>query len=520
MTRNPPDQLHFISLRLRSAAACTYVLLLSGCISMAGILPQAKTKQANALAAGEAITTAASMAWPTENWWQAYQDPQLNSLVTQAIIGSPTLRVAQARVALTQAYAQAMQAQTLPVIGADVSLTRERFTELQFIPPPWGGHTHWNNKATVSLAYDLDLWGRQQSIWRAAVSETQTAAAERQQVKLTLQTATVSRYVQLAMEFALRDVAIEHAHEVEQLISIVSRSYAAGLSTKMEVYEAQTPLPLARAQIEAIDSRISLLRNQLAALTGQGPGAGDTITRPKLRLEVATGLPDKLPASLIGRRPDVIAYRWRVEAAQDNIAAAKAAFYPNINLIAFIGMQAIGFGQLISSAASIAGVGPAISLPIFDGGRRRGNLSAKTANYDIAVEGYNEVLVNALQDVADQLLLLQSNAQQRRQTEQALAMASKAHDLAKMSYRAGLNNYLHVLTTHETMLQQQEIIVQLQAARLASYAGLMRALGGGTMVVGLIEMPVAGQVAPSATPLATTLATPQNTPARTVQPKP
>jgi NodT family efflux transporter outer membrane factor (OMF) lipoprotein len=485
MMRDPIDQLLFYGLRLRSAAPCAYMLLLTGCISMSGIFPQAKTKEANTLAPGKTIAAAANMAWPKDDWWQSYQDPQLNSLVTQSINGSPTLRAAQARVALSQAYAQTMQAATLPLIGADISTTRERFTELQFIPQPWAGHTYWNNKATASLAYDLDLWGRQDSIWRASVKETQAVAAEKQQVKLALETATVSRYVQLAMEFALRDVAEEHAHEVEQLISIVNHSYAAGLSTKMEVYEAETPLPLARAQIEAIDGRISLLRNQLAALTGQGPGAGDTITRPKLLLDVATGLPEQLPASLIGRRPDVLAYRWRVEAAQDNIAGAKAEFYPNINLIAFVGMQAIGFGQLISSAASIAGVGPAISLPIFDGGRRRGNLSAKTASYDLAVESYNEVLVNALQDVSDQLLMLQSNAKQRRQTELALAMASKAHTLAKTSYRAGLSNYLHVLSTHEVMLKQQEIIVQLQAMRLASYAGLMRSLGGGT-----IDMPV------------------------------
>jgi len=192
-------------------------------------------------------------------------------------------------------------------------------------------------------------------------------------------------------------------------------------------------------------------------------------------------LPDKLPANLIGRRPDVLAYRWRVEAAQQNIEGAKAAFYPNINLVAFIGFQALGFGQLISNAAAIAGAGPAISLPIFDGGRRRGNLTAKTASYDIAVDSYNETLIKALQDVSDQLAVLQSNAKQRKETEKAQATALKAHALAESSYKAGLSNYLHVLVTHETILRQKEIIAHLQAARLDTYAGLMRALGGGTI---------------------------------------
>ncbi len=448
---------------------------------MSGILPQAKMAEPNQLKTDLAIAEAPAIDWPDEQWWHAYRDPQLDHLITQSIQGSPTLHAAQARITLSKAHAESMQAETKPNIGAEVSAVRERFTELQFIPPPWGGQYDWNNKAAISLAYDLDLWGRQESIWRSAVGESRATAAEAQQVKLGLETAIVRTYVQLAMEFTLRDIAEEQLHELEELIAISKRSYKAGLSTKMELLEAETPLPLARAKIESIDSRIKLLRNQLAALSGQGPGAGESITRPALTLNAAIGLPDKLPANLVGRRPDVLAYRWRVEAAQQNIEGAKAAFYPNINLVAFIGFQALGFGQLISNAAAIAGAGPAISLPIFDGGRRRSNLTAKTAGYDIAVENYNEVLVKALQDVSDQLTVLQSNAKQRTETEKAQTTALKAHELAESSYKAGLSNYLHVLVTHETILRQKEILAHLQAARLDTYAELMRALGGGTL---------------------------------------
>lgn len=466
---------------LKSSVVIACMTGLTGCISMLGIEPHARTSSPDQLDTGTVITAAAHIEWPKEDWWRSYQDPQLDKLVTETINDSPTLRIAQSRVTLSQSYAESMKAETMPTVSGDVSVTRERFTELQFIPPPWAGHADWNSKATVSLAYDLDLWGRQESIWRASVDETRAAAAERQQVKLALETAVVRTYVQLATEFSLRDVASEHLHELEQLSSIVKRSHAAGLSTKMEVLEAETPIPQARARIEGADARIRLLQNQLAALTGKGPGAGERITRPQLRLDAVTGLPTQLPANLIGRRPDIMAYRWRVEAAQQHIASAKAAFYPNINLIAFIGFQALGFSQLISSAANIAGVGPALSLPIYDGGRRRGNLSAKTASYDIAVDSYNEILVRALQDVSDQLVILQSNARQRKEADTALATASKAHELAKASYQAGLSNYLHVLHTHGIVLNQQEAIVQLQAARLDAYAGLMRALGGGTL---------------------------------------
>lgn len=454
----------------------------TGCISSKGVKPHAKNIEANDLEVGKTISAAkAGIAWPNEDWWKLYGDQQLDALIIKTLSASPTLREAQARVAMSQAYVDSTHAESLPNVGAGADFTRERFTELQFIPPPSAGNSAWNNKMAASLSYDLDLWGRQESIWKGAVDETLASSAEVQQVELELVTAVVRNYIQLSMQYALRDIAVERLTQVKQRVSIVSRSLAAGLSTGMAVSEAETPLPLANAKIEAIDEHIALLRNQLAALSGQGPGAGDHISRPILVLEAPIGLPDALPANLIGRRPDVLAQRWRIEAATQSIDGAKAAFYPNINLIAFIGFQALGFGQLISNAAAISGVGPAVSLPIFDGGRRRSNLSAKTASYDMAIENYNNVIVRALQDVSDQLVILQSNAKQHTEVEKSLVLAQKTYTLSKVSYHAGIENYQHVLDVQTAVLNQQEIACQLQAVRLSAYAGLMKALGGGVM---------------------------------------
>ena len=468
-------------------SVCISLLLLVGCVSMSGITPQSELLKPGKLDAGKTITQAATIAWPKQDWWKIYHDPQLDSLIAKAVEGSPTLNAAKARVALTQAFADSARAETLPNISGNASVIRERFTELQFIPPPWGGHSDWNNKATIALAHDLDLWGRQESIWQGSLDESKAAAAEMQQVKLGLESAIIRSYVQLAMEFALRDIAEAHQSQLKERTAIARRALAAGIGTQMEVVETETELPTAHAHIESINTRIDLLRHQLAALSGQGPGAGEAIQRPSMSLNYLVGLPDQLPANLIGRRPDVLAYRWHVEAASHNIEGAKAAFYPNINLLAFVGFQALGFNQLLSSAAGIAGVGPAISLPIFDGGRRRGNLSAKTAGYDIAVESYNEAVIRALQDVSDQLVILQSNIKQRNDAALAMTSAHKAHMLAEKSYHAGLTNYQHVLETHAVMLRQQEIATQLEAVWLDGYANLMRALGGGTIEYRLDE---------------------------------
>ena len=454
------------------------------CVSMKGIFTHSSKLDPAKLEQSKVVTqTELSTVWPNETWWKAYQDPQLDALIGKAIADSPTLQVAMDRVSLSGAYVDNTKAQKMPMVGADASLVRERFTTLQFIPPPDAGSTEWNNKITANLTYDLDLWGQKSSIWKGAIDESYASAADFQQVRLELVTALVQNYAQLSMAFALRDVEEERLHLLKERISIARRELSAGLSTEMAVSEIEVLLPLAEARIERVDEHIALLRNQLAALSGQGSGAGDRILRPTISLSAQIGIAENLPANLIGKRPDLVANRWHIEAAAQGIESAKADFYPNINLISFVGFQALGFGQLLSNAGAIAGVGPAISLPIFDGGRRRSNLSANVSKYDMAVDRYNEILVHALQEVTDQLVILQSNSKQKKQLEQSLASAQKSYALAKISYGAGLENYQHQLLLQEVVINDKEKLVQLEAQRMQAHAVLMKALGGGVTSV-------------------------------------
>ncbi|MDA8225926.1 MAG: efflux transporter outer membrane subunit [Betaproteobacteria bacterium] len=464
---------------LRQAIFPVIGLLLAGCAGVPAIVPQSSLKDANTLDAGRMIKGSARIEWPETAWWTTYHDPQLDGLVTQAIAGSPTVRAAKARVALAQAFADARASATAPQVNADASATRERFTALQFIPPPWGGHTDWNNSATFSLSYDLDLWGRLKSQWRSSVDAVHASAAEAQQVRLELENAVVRSYIGLALAFSLRENAQRRLEQLDLRIAIERRRLAAGLGTQMAVTEAEARLPVAQARVDAIDARMLVLKHQLAALSGMGPGAGESLVRPKMSLDAPVGLPDSLPANLVGRRPDIIACRWRIEGAQSDIQAARAAFYPNINLVAFAGFQALGFEQLASNAALIAGAGPAFSLPIFDGGRLRAGLSASTASYDVAVESYNETLLHALEQVSDGLAELQSDSAQARQIDLALAKARKAHEFALAAQRAGLSDYLRALDTYDSVLQQEQALAQVHAEASEAYADLMLALGGG-----------------------------------------
>jgi NodT family efflux transporter outer membrane factor (OMF) lipoprotein len=175
----------------------------------------------------------------------------------------------------------------------------------------------------------------------------------------------------------------------------------------------------------------------------------------------------------------VVAQRWRVEAARSDIAAAKGQFYPSINLAALVGVQSISFSRLLTRGSEIPTFGPALRLPLFDGGRLRGNLAAKDADYDLALEQYKQTLVDALREVVDQLTSLRSVDAQRVQLDGALANADAAYTLALARYRAGIGSYLQVLAAETPLLEQKSQLANLRAHELELSINLIRALGGG-----------------------------------------
>ncbi|HWT72990.1 MAG TPA: efflux transporter outer membrane subunit [Oxalicibacterium sp.] len=456
--------------------------LLGACADMGDIHPQAGKIDTASLNGGSAISRAAvERDWPQGQWWRAYGDPQLDALVDSAIAGNPDLRVAEARVRQARSYAGMAEAATSPSLEAKSSLSRQLFSEHDFIPPPEAGNYAWYNRVALEGSYDLDLWGRRRDALAAAVDEVKVAAAESQMARLALENNVVRTYVQLSLQFALRDIAENTLSHRERALQVMRKRVAAGLATEADVTQLEAAVPPLHMQIDRYDEAIALLRNQLAALCGKGPADGEGLTRPTLSLanNAWLRLPSNVPADLVGHRPDVAARRWEVEASSKNIEAAKAAFYPDINLMAFIGFQAIGFDKLFSNSSAVQGVGPAISLPIFEGGRLRSNLGVRTAAYDVAVEQYNATVIHALQSVSNALVVAQSQQHQKKLNDVALATASRARELASRSFAAGMTDFLVLLNSEIALLVQQQERAQIAARMLESHAGLMVALGGG-----------------------------------------
>ena len=459
-------------------------IIIAGCASTGGIAPQRQPLAPAALDAGDALRAAQRSArWPDADWWRAYGDAQFDSLVAAAIAGNPTLAAVGARVRQAQSLAGVAAAELAPHLTGNLSVTREHWPDnpMYYGPGELANQNTWNNTGTLGFSYRLDLWGGDEHAHEQALDIAHQRVADERAAQLELEVNLVRAYIDFSKQYALRDIATDTLARQRDLVDLAQRRLAGGLGTQLELSQAEAPLPEYERQIEALDEAIALARNQLAALTGKGPGAGAELTRPALAMSAPVALPSALPAELIGHRPDVVAARWAVAGAARGIDVAHAAFYPNINLMASLGGFAAGgpLFQFLHAANGGWTAGPALSLPIFEGGALRSRLGAAAAGYDEAVEHYNGAVVAALKQIADQIVQLDSLAVQQRDAERSASAAQRSYQLAQIGFKRGLNDYVNVIVGETQWLGSQQRVAQIRAARLAAYASLMGALGGG-----------------------------------------
>jgi NodT family efflux transporter outer membrane factor (OMF) lipoprotein len=465
-------------LRAGLALGCA---LVAGCAGMNGLAPQATSNDPNALGAHGALSSVrvTDAAWPAGDWWKSFRDPQLDALMSEALASNPTLDLAAARTRKALALAEGSRSALSPRVDASASTALERFPEHGLVPPPFGGTMQTLSDLQLSLSWEIDFWGKNRAVYEAALGAARAAEVDAYATRLALSTNIAQAYVQLLRAYLQLDVAKQTLASRERIAALTRDRNAAGIDSRLEVKQAEAALPATREEIAALEERIALARNAIAALMGAGPDRGLAIVRPTATASAQVALPSTLPAELIGRRPDIVAQRWRIEAASQDIASQKASFYPNVNLLAFAGVQGLAGTNLLSAASRTLGVAPAVTLPIFDAGRLRAGLAAKDADYDMAVGQYNQLLANAMRDVVDQVASFRSLDAQRTQQRIAAAPTREAYDLALLRYREGLGNYLQVLSAEQPLLAQQSLAADLHVRALELSINLVRALGGG-----------------------------------------
>lgn len=459
-------------------AALAIALTLAGCASTHGLAPDVRPSDPDQLAAGRSLGAFSHADFPTTTWWTAFGDPQLDALIEEALRGTPPLDVADAR--LRQAIAQAGLADSArkPSVGVGAQYSGIRIPET-VAPAPLGGAYKGIILLSLNFKYDPDFWGARRAKSQAALGQARAAQVDAQAARLTLASNVASTYVVLAQAYAARDVAAADKGRASHLMALAQQRAKAGIDSQLPVRQAQGGVAAAAQQVEAAQQQIDMARNALAALLGKGPDAGLAITPPTLLATPSPTVPAVLQSELLGHRPDVVAARWRVEAARQGIRASKAAFYPTVNLSAMVGLASGGLSDLFGAKALLVQGGPAISLPIFDGGGLRNQLARSDADYDLAVADYNQTLVGSLQQVTDALQSARSLDAQIASAKQAQAAVRAAWDLAQTRYKAGLATQLDVLVAQQPLLQVEQQLAALQAQRLSAAIELDRALGGG-----------------------------------------
>ena len=463
----------------RKALASMALATIAACASVPERAPVAAMHDAATLSA-RAPLAAPPAPWPRTDWWTAYNDPQLTSLVEEGLARAPSLAEAQARVRVAAAARNGAAAAAGPALDANASALAQKQSYNAGIPAAFVPRGYQDfGRATLDFSYEFDFWGRNRAAIAAATSQVEVAAAEAAQARLTLSTSIAAAYADLARFGAERAITEQALQVRTQTVDLVTRRVDNGIDTRGALRQAEAGPPSARAQLAALDEAIAQTRNRMAALLGAGPDRGAAVALPTALALAPFGLPEHLGADLMGRRPDVVAARWRVEAANQRANVAAASFYPNVNLTAFLGVQALGLDSLARAGSDVGSVGPAISLPIFDSGSLGANLQRSDAERDGAIAAYNGALAEALRDVADVTASQRALTVRLAETRTALAADEDAYRITRQRYEGGLAPYQSVLIVEDAVLSQRLVLTDLESRRFALDIALVRALGGG-----------------------------------------
>ncbi|QSX34802.1 efflux transporter outer membrane subunit [Shewanella avicenniae] len=455
--------------------------LLCSCASSDGIAPHAQMASIPAMSNVADKTASAPTPPVSEQWWRAFTDPQLDSLIAQMTQLSPTLQQAVDRIHIAQAQLGAVSAIDQPKLNARGSLGVEHWPQDTHYGAGLNGDTTWNNTAGLAFDYDIDLFQRQDDRDQRALAQLAMSDISAQAAQLQLTANIVRSYIQLALAYDQLDVQRKRLKQQQEIINLTQAQFDYGLGSRYDLQQAEAQLPVIKSVIRGIDERIALNKNQLVTLVGLPLQQSTNIQRPTLTLASNLDLPTNLPLSLIGNRPDINASRWRIVAQARSIDLAKADFYPDINLMAgFSQVMTVGsLSQIFSAQNRSYSVGPAISLPIFDGGARRAQLGIASASYDEVVHNYNATLQQALREVSDVLIQQRSAQDQALLADEAVARANQVFKTAETAFKQGFRDYLHVLDAQTRLLEQELVRANVHARLLTVEADLAIALGGG-----------------------------------------
>jgi len=459
---------------LATALAAVLAAVLSACTA-----PQAPARIESAGAASLGLAAGAPAPAIPDRWWAQLGDPGLTRVVDDALVGSPTLDAALARVAQAQAIIRARDAADRPDVSLGAQAQALRLSGRYTIPPPFAGSFRSIGQGTANLQWTLDLFGRYRAAVRQARAEADAAALDVAAARLALAGAVAAAWLDLARAEA-QGLAAERSLTTRQDAQRLTRvQVRQGLAAELDLRANDVLVAEARQAGVRAAARREAAVHALAALAGRGADYYPTIGHARLNYAAALPLPAALPADLLERRPDLAAARARVEGGAQGVTAARRAWLPDVNLLGSFGLQAVGLGNLFTADALTGGPGAGLNLPLIDGGRRRADLEAARALRDAALADFNARAVTAVRETADALTRVRAADADAARQREALGALREVDRLNGVRVASGLSSRLDLVDNDVRLLSAELDLADLSADALLARVQLVQALGGG-----------------------------------------
>jgi NodT family efflux transporter outer membrane factor (OMF) lipoprotein len=412
-------------------------------------------------------------------WWQAFSDPQLDAIEQQALSGSPTLELANARLSQARSLLAAASAGLYPQASLNVRAARQAISANRPLTNPRQPQFSTSQNdflGALNVSYEADLSGRVRSTIEGAQASAQQSAADLENIRLLLTADVATAYFNLrALDIEL-DVLSRSLDLQRRVLGLATARHDLGAASGLDVAQQQALLDSTLTQVDVLRKNRAQFEHALATLTGRP--APVFLVPPEIRVRVPPAIPIGVPSDVLERRPDVAAAERAMAAANAQIGIANAAFYPSITLGASYGYESRVLHTLFDTPSLIWSVGTSLVQPLFDAGRIRANVEGARASYDAAVAIYRRVVLTAMQEVEDGIIGLAALERAHAQAQTAIVSATRVLDLATTRYEGGVASYLDVVTAQQGLLNSERLAAQLLGQRLLTAVFLVKALGG------------------------------------------
>jgi outer membrane protein, multidrug efflux system len=457
------------------------LLILSGCaVGPDYKRPSVDAPGAYRRAADDTNATATAKSFADLGWWEAFGDAQLKAYLAEALTNSYDIKIAAARVLQAEAAARITRSQYFPTVnaGGDVATSRTSQNGPAAVPAGANPQTGFGDVFVSMPSYEVDLWGKIRRANEAAQARLLATVDAQRIVRQTLVSDVASTYLSL-LELDLELQIAKNTYAVRtNSLALTSYREEGGVASMQDVYQARILVYSAEAAIVDIHRRTEQQENLMSILLGRNPGTiarSSTLEAQTLRAQVPPGL----PSSLLERRPDLQAAEQELIAANADIGQAKAAFYPQLTLTGFYGFQSVALSDLFTSASRAWQFGPAVTMPLFTGGRLRGGLKLAEARFQEALAVYQRAVQGAFREVSDSLIAYQRSQEFRARQEENTQAHRNAATTASDRYEGGVTSYLEVLFNEQELFTSELTLAQARRDELLSVVQLYRALGGG-----------------------------------------